>query len=249
MKIHIMSDIHNEFEAYDPPRVDADVIVLAGDIDTDGYAVNWANLNFPDKQIVYVLGNHEHYHSVFPGILDKMKSSIQGNKVSLLENECLKIGGVNFLGCTLWTDFQLFGDCEVAMRHAQQNMNDYKSIHGSQGNYETFTPQLTAFLHKQSLSWLNEKFSELKDEKVVVVTHHAPSLKSIPGKFKNNLLAAAYASNLDEIIEDSGAELWIHGHVHSTMDYMIGETRVICNPRGYPSQSMTGFYPELIVEV
>lgn len=83
-----------------------------------------------------------------------------------------------------------------------------------------------------------------------MVTHHAPSLRSVPTEWRDDLMSAAYASNLDWLVEESGAALWVHGHIHSSADYMIGRTRVVCNPRGYwPDQPNPAFRPDLVVEV
>jgi Icc-related predicted phosphoesterase len=80
-------------------------------------------------------------------------------------------------------------------------------------------------------------------------THHAPSQRSVPIEHQNDILSAAYASSLDALVENSGAALWIHGHLHQAQDYAIGQTRVICNPRGYPDESDTGFFDSLTIEI
>ena len=83
----------------------------------------------------------------------------------------------------------------------------------------------------------------------MVITHHAPSIGSVPRDFHRNPVSAAYASNLDELVEQSGAALWVHGHLHSQSDYRIGNTRVVCNPRGYPDERNPAFVPDLVIEI
>jgi Icc-related predicted phosphoesterase len=98
---------------------------------------------------------------------------------------------------------------------------------------------------------LGEQVEELnqKAEKFVVVTHHAPSQRSIPANYRDDILSAAYASQLDQFVEDSLATVWIHGHIHEQQDYIIGRTRVLCNPRGYPDEPNENFRPDFIIEV
>jgi hypothetical protein len=107
----------------------------------------------------------------------------------------------------------------------------------------------TAGIHYRSRAWLAEQLEKNRGAKIVVVTHHAPSKRSLPPRFDDDLLSAAYASHLDELVEHSDARLWIHGHVHEQQDYMIGTTRVLCNPRGYPDEFNTSFAPDLLATV
>lgn len=127
-------------------------------------------------------------------------------------------------------------------------MTDYKKIRVSP-TYRKLRSIDTAGIHHKSVNWLKDEVEKNQNEKLVIVTHHAPSKRSIPEHYKEDILNAAYASNLDEFVADSGANLWIHGHLHAQKDYVIGNTRVICNPRGYPDEPNDKFIPDYIIEI
>jgi Icc-related predicted phosphoesterase len=248
MKLHTLSDLHIEFKPFNPPATSADVIILAGDIHVGTKGLNWAKENFGDKPVIYVLGNHEYYGQAFPKHIDTLKQLAEGTNIHILENERLTINEVVFLGCTLWTDFKLFGEPKLAGYQATQTMTDYRKIRVSP-QYRKLRSIDTAVIHNKSLRWLGEELVNSKSNKVVVITHHAPSQRSVPECYQNDILSAAYASHLDSFVEESSAALWIHGHLHVQHDYMIGSTRVICNPRGYPDEDNNNFMSDLVIEV
>ncbi|OYD93727.1 phosphoesterase [Nostoc sp. 'Peltigera membranacea cyanobiont' 210A] len=247
MKIHILSDLHLEFQPFNIPDMNTDIVVLAGDIDLRERGIKWAIQNIPNKPVIYVLGNHEYYGSAYPRLVEKLKDYSLGTNVHVLENDLVTIEGINFLGCTLWTDFKLFGEPRMAGVEASQVMNDYKKIRLSP-QYSKLRTIDTALICKKSVNWLKNTLSGLSG-KTIIISHHAPSVKSIPFQYKEDILSAAYASNLDTLVEESGALLWIHGHIHNQLDYQIGLTRVICNPRGYPDEPNNCFNPGLSVEI
>jgi hypothetical protein len=180
--------------------------------------------------------------------MSNVKELAQNTNVHLLENDCVEIGSLVFLGATLWTDFRLIGDPVTSGAAAQIGMNDFRRIRLIP-TYRRFMPKDARAFHAQSLEWLAQQIEDARGKKIVVVTHHAPSPQSIPPRFQDDPLNAAFASNLDQFIADCGAALWIHGHVHYHSDYVIGGTRVIANPRGYPTEPDTGFDPSLVIEV
>lgn len=247
MKLHVLSDIHVEFEDFDAPATDADVVVLAGDIHVGRNGLDWALKQFPDKPVLYVLGNHEYYGKAIPRFTEKLREFASGTNIHILEQEALTIDGVTFLGCTLWTDFELFGDPRIAGYEATQKMTDYKKIRVSP-KYSRLRSIDTCAIHHRSKRWLESKLQENTDD-TVVITHHAPSLQSLPDSKHNDLMSAAYVSNLDEFVSQSGARYWIHGHLHAPSDYALGATRVLCNPKGYPDEYNDRFIPDLVVEI
>ncbi len=247
MKLLILSDLHLEFEQFEPPSVDTDAVIIAGDVDLGNKGLNWIFNNFPDKLVIYVLGNHEYYKNAYPKLIYKLRQQAEGTNVKVLENESLKVDGIRFFGCTLWTDFRLFGDPRIAGFHATQKMNDYKRIRKSP-EYSKLRSIDTAGAHHQSKRWLKAELEKYADDTKVIVTHHAPSKKSLPDIFQSDILSAAYISNLDDFVEQSNAHLWIHGHIHQGADYQIGNTRVINNSRGYPGEP-SNFNPEFIIEI
>jgi len=246
LKIHILSDLHLEFAPFKPPTTKADIVVLAGDIHLGQKGLAWAKQSFPDKTVIYVLGNHEYYGNAIPKLTNKVREA--SSHVHILENERLDIEGFTFLGCTLWTDFKLFGDPRLAGYHAQTMMNDYHKIRVSP-EFRKLRSIDTALFHSRSLSWLQNELLSVNPQKTIVITHHAPSSSSIPVRYRSDLLSAAFASALDDFVIKSGVKLWIHGHIHDYFDYKLGNTRVVCNPRGYPDENLFSFNPELVVEL
>ena len=231
MKLHILSDLHNEFSVFDPIATDADVVVLAGDIGPQDSGIRWARKAFQDTEIVYVPGNHEFYGHRRTEVLQCMAKSASELGVYLLDDAEVNIGGVRFLGATLWTDFRLFGEESqlAAMREGSFYLNDFRLI--GENVSERFTAQRSLDLHNQSLKWLHDRLDETFDGKTVVVSHHLPSMLSVAENFQDSLLSACFASNLDGLF--GRMQLWVHGHTHSSMEYITKGTRVVCNPRGY----------------
>lgn len=231
MKILTLSDLHLELSSFTPQVVDVDVVVLSGDIHKGNLGIYWARETWPDKPIVYVAGNHEFYRQDRIKTIENLRSAANEMNVHFLDNDEVIIDGVRFLGCTLWTDFDLFG----AERHkecmslAKDRLSDFSVI---EENGFTFTPEDSLRLHNQSRDWLSRKLiGESYDGNTVVVTHHCPSWQSVAPKYQSDLLSACFASRLDKLIGYSS--LWIHGHTHESFDYELKGTRVICNPRGY----------------
>jgi predicted phosphodiesterase len=248
MKLWILSDLHLEFASISLPKVDADVVVLAGDIDVEGNGLEWATETFPNVPVLYILGNHEYYGTAYPKHLYELRAKSENTNVKILENDAVIIGDITFLGCTLWTDFNLYGKPKLSELEANLRMLDYRKIRLSPYNTQ-FRSSDTANIHKQSLAWLKQQLQNISDTKKVVITHHAPSETSVSPQFKGDSLSPAFASRLETVVETSNAELWIHGHIHTASDYRLGRTRVVCNPRGYPGEQGTNFVPDLIIEL
>ncbi len=244
MRIHLLSDLHNEFETFVPEKVEADVVVLAGDIDVKGRGVAWALENFSCTTL-YVPGNHEFYgggHLL--GTLEKMRRT-SNERVRVLDRDEVLIGGVRFLGATMWTDFAATGNAPMAALSAQQGMNDFRKIRT--GNYRRIRP---ADLIEQSVKtrdWLRAALARPHDGPTVVITHHAPSLRSLQDNpHAGGPLDAAYANSWEDLMGGDRVALWVHGHSHTAVDYLVNGTRVVCNARGYPGE-VTGFDPSLVL--
>lgn len=249
MKLHILSDLHLEFGEFEAVDVDADAVILAGDTDRDLRGLSWACEAFPDRPKLYVLGNHEFYRSATPKLNEKAQAFANDEpSLFVLDRSAVTIDGFRFVGVTLWTDFALDGDVERGMREAQSLMNDFRLIRVDPA-YRRLRPRDVAAWHGADLRFLESEVEESRDTTLIVVTHHAPSRRSVGPRYGADPLNAAYASNLDDFVARSGAALWIHGHTHHAVDYRIGDTRVISNPRGYPEDLVPGFVPELVVEI
>ena len=261
MKIHILSDLHVEFAPYHLEVLDADVIVLAGDIDVGMESVYWAKelINQTKAHIIFVAGNHEFYRENITKLRVEMNSFCQQahlegqqQRLHYLENSSVNIDGVRFLGATLWTDFLLFGEPlrKECMLHGEQSLNDFRLIDVDDG--WKFTAKDSIALFNESAKWLQDELKHSSfDGKTVVITHHLPSARSVAERYKKNLLSACFASNLDHLM--GYAELWVHGHTHDPFDYISNGTRVICNPRGYSKYNSdvenANFNPKLVVEI
>ncbi|WP_158219436.1 MULTISPECIES: phosphoesterase [unclassified Achromobacter] len=210
-------------------------------------------------------GNHEFYGKrPMPTFWREASQKVSGTHVHLLENNAVILDGVRFLGATLWTDFCLFGAArqELAMQSAQTGMNDYVQIVASEarirrvnemtglGRYvgDPLTTRATLAMHEKSRAFLEDALAAGQGDKTVVVTHHAPSAKSLRHGDPRGLLDAAYASHLDHLVDR--AALWIHGHTHFPVDYRIGAGRVVSNPRGYARyETIARFDPGFVIEV
>lgn len=249
MRLHILSDLHLEFGGpHQMPPTDADVVVLAGDIHLGLEGLRWARKQFPNRPVIYVLGNHEFYKHSLPGLTEMLKRETAGSHVHLLENSVVEINGFTFLGCTLWTDFQLAGNQSAAMRIAEEWMSDYHIIqYGPESRW--LRAQDTLRMHMESVAWLREQLSRCNRARTVVVTHHAPSPRAEAPYHANSPLKPAFGSNLDSLVEQSGVPLWIYGHTHYNTDFKLGSTRVLTNQRGYPEELCAGFNPSLMVEI
>ena len=249
MRIRILSDLHVDSGNVVIPLVKADVTVLAGDIRPGKSALAWIRDNFPEQPVVCVLGNHEFYGRSIPKLIRDFRRICAGTNIHILENDCLYIDGIRFLGCTLWTDFLLFGDPAMAGRNAARIMNDYRRIRVSP-EFRRLKGMDTARFHARSLRWLRNQFDSTASPPTIIVTHHAPSSRSLDPAEAGDLISAAYASNLDEIVAATRARFWIHGHIHRPRNYWIGETQIISNPRGYAFKAPDPLFdPALVVEL
>ena len=246
MRIHILSDLHNEFRDLSGYGADADVTVLAGDINLGEKGFAWARSAFGDRPVVYVAGNHEYYGHAIPGLTKKLQRRKDPGNVRFLECSETVIRGIRFLGCTLWSDFDIGGDRAAAMQAAQARMNDYRKIRVSP-RYRVLRPNDTALRNAAARRWLEVEVGK-DPARTVVVTHHAPSLRSLNPDFSADPVSGAYASDLEAFISQTRPALWIHGHTHTCVDYTIGETRIISNQRGYPHLPVAGFDPGLVVD-
>jgi predicted phosphodiesterase len=231
-----------------------DIVVLAGDIHSHTRAIPWAAGTF-SKPVIYVPGNHEFYSAHYQDLWTQLRQcAAEYSHVHLLDEDSIEIDGVRILGTMLWTDFLLFGSdlgtVDRCLHDARNGILDFDRIRFLGGN--RLTPADTVRLHRESVAFLNEALGTPFDGKTVVVTHHLPSMKSVADRFKQSLLSAAFASNLDHLV--AKADLWVHGHTHDSSDYRIGKCRVVCNPRGYPDRlknryENSAFNPTKIVDL
>ena len=269
MKIAIASDIHLEFGNLDISNDNhADVLILSGDIcvaaDLDmrdrrqtelGFA-RYRSERFHDffercaenfLHVIYVMGNHEYYHSDFATALGEMRRKLEHlTNLYIMERDVKVIGNVTFIGGTLWTDMN--SRDSLTLYHMRTMMNDFRVIQNSttpvhfrtlEGEFRTrvakFSPEDSVTEHVKMKQYIQSVVQGNHDTKYVVVGHHSPSRLSTHEMYANDtVMNGGYSSDLDEFIKDHPQiRLWTHGHTHHPFDYVIGETRIVCNPRGY----------------
>lgn len=268
MKVAVASDIHLEFGPIELLNTEgAKVLILSGDIcvakdldrpnnpygviDTSSRADRildfFKKCSEEFETVIYILGNHEHYHGDINESLDILKDFLAHlSNVHVLEKQCVKVEDFMIFGCTLWTDMNK--EDPNTLFHIRDYMNDYRTIknkavpvffNGEDGKKHSrsskFLPEDSVQHHKDTLRILKEQIVENQNAKWIVAGHHAPSKLSTKPQYEHDVMVnGAYSSNLSEFILDHPQiKLWTHGHTHHEFDYMIGSTRILCNPRGY----------------
>jgi predicted phosphodiesterase len=250
MKLNILSDLHLSQGELPVPENDADLVVLAGDIARPERAIGWASRIA--KPVLYVPGNHEFYGGSIEGTVAELKRLASGTRVRVLDDEAVVIDGVRFLGTTLWTNFRIAGEGEAraaAMHEARRFMRDFSVVRMGGA---TFTPEASTTLFTRHAAWLEDRLAEPHRGPTVVITHHAPSPKSVHPRFEGSPLNACFVSDAERLLDGSRVRLWIHGHTHDSFDYEVNGTRVLCNPRGYAKGGVNEnafFDPGLTIEV
>lgn len=254
MRIQLVSDLHLEFAPLNIMNEgNTDVLILSGDICVaqyfrrgpaspkktiaDEWRVFFENCANEFSYVIYVLGNHEHYSGRFDDTVETLRMALCDlPNIYILDQTHVDIGDIQFFGSTLWTDFNDgMWSAKLAVKGA---LNDYSCIQrNKKGLYRKLSPDDTELYHRQTLVNLDHHVRQ--HDKIVFVGHHAPSWRSIEPKYQTaGLLNYGYYSNLDNWIADRPQiKLWTHGHVHSSHDYMIADTRIACNPRGYATPS------------
>lgn len=238
MKIQIVSDLHLESGPLEPFDVRADALVLAGDIDGEPAGLaEWLRRSRPRVPVVIVLGNHEFDHKRFDEVLPAFRAAVEAfPDVHLLERESIDICGVTVLGANLWTDMRGGRDAPAIARVIKYFDMRGIDVDGLMAE------------HKATREWLARDYPR-GNERAVIVTHTAPSFRSQHPRFDGSPLNGFFASDLDRLVEELQPRLWIHGHMHDAVDYTIGSTRIISNPRGYAGENPRWDPYTAIVEV
>lgn len=259
MKLQLLSDIHLEFRDFIPALTDADYVVLAGDIGVKYQGVVWAHDNFVKngRKVIYVPGNHEFYGNNHQHLIASLRKKCLdlevipffGPEDHLIHGDYLLMGG------TYWTDLKYkwqrlmpadFNQEVVKTIHI--DFSDYYSIMNGRRNLTCMDTQKINTDTRYGFMNLIAKYPE---KKAVVITHHAPSIRSSLPRFETDPTTAFFV-NCDEsfITNTPNIKLWLHGHVHNCNDYMIGDCRVVSNPRGYVHYNEnTNWSPDLVLEI
>ena len=213
---------------------------------------------FQFPHVIYIAGNHEFYHGRWKASLQHLRDECaKFPNVYFLERDTKIIDDVVFVGGTLWTDMNKHDP--LTLHAVRDMMMDYRMIKNDEKGFTNLKPTDTVLRHRETLQYIKMIVDEHKDKRCVVVGHHTPSFQSCHEQYRSeHLMNGAYHSDLSEVILDRPQiKLWTHGHTHNAFDYIIGNTRVVCNPRGYQSVKAdgtdwgedTGFDPNLVIEV
>lgn len=236
MKIHIASDLHLNFADLVLPG-GADLLILAGDITEHRFVVQHERF-FKEEctkypKVLYVFGNHEFYRGYIDATPYLIRALMPAN-VQVLEDQMVDIGDWTFVGSTLWTDMNR--GCPMTKFHLKSGMMDFKVISKTKEPWSRFTPDSAQERHYKSKGYIDIVARDLrKDRNIFVITHHAPTFMSVdPIYAHDRYMNGGYASGLgDFILDRPNIRYWVHGHMHNDSDYMVGDCRVICHPRGY----------------
>lgn len=272
MKITLFSDLHLEFDPhFRPVNPGSDILFLAGDICVVEPLVKLAKAStYMDKNekrkydlaknfheffkhvcsewehVFYIPGNHEYYKGFIEDGISELRQHLAFENLTIFDTEYTDYKGYRIIGSTLWTN--LNNGCPLTEMYLKNGMNDYHLILSKTKNYRKLNPLDTFKLHNEYLKKIDEY--SMDHANVLVMTHHAPSPQSVHDQYKHDrYMNGGYYSDLEEfILERPQIKCWVHGHTHSTFAYNVGETKVICNPKGYRDEN-PDFNSELIVEV
>ena len=272
MKVALISDVHLEFgDCFFENKENAEVLILGGDIligqDLHDFKPDDTNLkilghrqeavklyrkflqrcsdNF--NHVIYIAGNHEFYNGKWPLGIDYLREEVSNyHNIYFLENDTKEIDGITFIGSTLWTDMNK-GD-PTTLYTVAGLMNDFKIIRNSDHGFTKLRPAHVMSQHRKSIAYIKEIVESDPTKTFVVVGHHAPSKQSVKPRYERDIhMNGAYSSDLSEFIMDHPQiKLWTHGHTHDKFDYMVGTTRIVCNPRGYVGYEVDTELAELV---
>jgi Icc-related predicted phosphoesterase len=269
MRIKVVSDLHIEIGSYEVKNEhNYDLLILSGDILVVDQLANPYTMNgtlfesfltqvskaFP--KVIYIMGNHEFYHGHFHKSIVQLQDVLgKFPNIYLLEKDYLIINDIAFIGGTLWTDCN--NADPLTLIDLPQLLNDYRIIRNDKNDYKKLIPLDTMQRHYETLQSFKTYFAELKEQgitKFVVTTHHSPSFQGVTAEYKQDIIMnGGYHSNLEDFVLDNPEIiLWTHGHTHKFLDYNIGNTRVVCNPRGYHTArniEQTNWIEDLVIEI
>jgi Icc-related predicted phosphoesterase len=269
LKIWAVNDLHIRLSearsghSLFPAIPDADVCVIAGDIcDRMVEGMDWiGRVIAPHMPVVMVLGNHDLFGQDMPAARRQAPVVAARNGITLLDDSSAVIGGVRFVGGTLWTDFAIFDalpdskqhSVDDCMRAAKSGMPDYEEIYATEVTNTVMArflnPRDTLGMHRTTRAFIDAELATPFDGETVVVTHHAPYPRSVHQLFLESVLTGAFVSDLSDVIERHQPRAWFHGHTHHSFRYHVGRTEFVCNPRGPALVQNFHFDPSLVIEV
>lgn len=251
MRLQLLSDLHLETESYLPaPAPDAELLILAGDIDT-----SWRSFElfrgWP-VPVLFVPGNHEFDRRDVDEAREALRAHVQGLGLRMLDDESVVLADcegrrVRFVGSTRWCDFDAFGPKE--RERAMRAGGYFQKVMQATRHGEVFGVDAVRALALQSRAWLAGELGREGDwDATVAITHFAPSLKSADPRYGRQPGTASFCNDDEDLLP--GADLWLHGHLHCRHDYRLGATRIVSNARGHMKRGEAdGFDGGRVIEV
>jgi predicted phosphodiesterase len=265
MIIQLLSDLHNEFlrngrqDQYHKwpgliPETDADVILLAGDIDTGIKGAEWALSESErlEKPVVYVPGNHEYYGQEYFTTVEAISRLCEGSAVHCLNPGVYIQDGLRIIGATLWTDYLAYSllPKDLVMFYIERGLADHRKISFNTGkSYRRFLPADALALHIKDRHWIEQQLQNPHEGKTVVVTHHGPHPVCQHPAYNLSEMSSAFHSDLSAVLEQNDIDVWAFGHTHANLDTMVCDTRIISNQAGYPGEDVDGFDAAYCIEL
>ena len=255
MRFPIVSDLHLEFRNPIPwVAPGAETIVVAGD--PAPIATPWlrrvADEWVEAAHVLYVSGNHEFRGVDIDEGRTRLAEACATLGVTLLDRGAVTLGGVRFIGATPWTDFRLNGiHAEPAAHRASLSLSDFDGWILHRTGTGRFTTHESARRHGEARAFIERELAAARETgtTAVVITHHAPTPRSIAPRYHGHPCTSAFASDLERVIGEYQPALWIHGHVHNSVDERLGHTRVLANPGGYTVYENRAYDPTLCVDI
>lgn len=251
MRIALYSDLHLELSGWKPPDCDVDAVILAGDIGGHTHGIAWAAKAFPRvPDVLYVAGNHEYYGAHLGLVSELRKPSWERLGVQFLERRTFELNGVRFLGCTLWSGFDLNGAGAPQQEAliAARGLSDYTAITARHGRL--LEPADTLRLHRTAIAWLDAELGKPFDGKTVVITHFSPHRRCVAPQHAASDVSPYFVNDSAWLMEKHRIDVWCYGHTHTNISFIAENgCRVISNQRGYPTEPCDGFNPGLVIEV
>lgn len=250
MKIRLLSDLHLEGYHFNYNYAGEDVIVLAGDIHTKFRHCHFLDILPKNVKVIMVAGNHEYYGSTFEEVNEHLYSlQAECHNFIYLENESMVIDGVHFFGGTMFSDFGLYGEPWKARMYAKDGIADFEWINkiGRDGIVRRWNVEDHFAEHLKFKEKLLQFLQECALEKRVVISHFVPHPFGSDEKFEGSVLNPYFLCDMRQYMGWEG--LWLYGHTHTSKDMYEGDTRLVCNPRGYGLENVNGFKQDLILEI
>lgn len=245
----VLSDLHLEFDRLGPIALEGqvDAVLCAGDVHPGPEMANWISGVFPGHRVVVVPGNHDYYGGNIESLERTWEELTRGTNTTVLQRSTVSIGGVDVVGCTLWTDLMWGVDVDDpdavrdACERAERGLSDFRLIRHGVWN-DVIRAHDVVDMHGRDVRWLRETLSGREGRPTVILTHHAPSGAAQHPRFVSSGMNHCFQSDLDDLIVEASTRMgpgnltWVFGHTHHDVDTTVGGARLLSSQRGYPNE-------------